>query len=78
MTVVVVFNDKLPRGAYPLIPAEEYSLCLNCHADARFVNKAVDAHATVRSAGRWASALIVFDNGETHKVKNPADIPMQA
>lgn len=78
VTVLVVYNDVLPRGSYPLIPAEEYFVCLECHADIRFINKAVEAHATMRTMGKWNSAIIVFDDGETLKVKNPAVILIQA
>lgn len=78
VTVLVIYNDVLPRGSFPLIPAEEYFVCLECHADIRFINKAVEAHATVRVTGKWNSAVLVFDDGEILRVKNPAVTLMQA
>lgn len=78
ITVVVVYCPNLPRGSYPLIPAEEYSICFNCHADIRLINKACESHPVVKDAGKWNSAVIVFDNGETLRVKNPTGQTMMA
>ncbi len=50
---------------YPLIPAEEYTVCTHDDCDALFAIaiKAIDAHPETRgTADNWIKAVVVFDD----------------
>lgn len=68
VSVVLVFAEQLVKP-YPLIPDEDYRICKACDAIFAFVEKAVAAHALVRSSGPWSRAVVVFSDGQGMDVK---------
>lgn len=68
VSVILVFAPHLSKP-YPLIPAEDYRVCGACDAIFTLVNRAVEAHATVRLAGPWTRAIVVFADGHGVDVK---------
>jgi hypothetical protein len=68
VSVILLFAPTLAKP-YPLIPAEDYSVCLNCDAIFTFISKAQKAHPLVREAGDWTRAIVVYSDGHGCDVK---------
>jgi hypothetical protein len=66
--MILVWAPRLERP-YPLIPLEEYRVCMGCDAIRSLVEKAVAAHPALSAAGRWTTALIVFDAGDGYTIR---------
>lgn len=52
---------------YPLLPAEDYSVCQNtdCESVLRLVARAIDSHPVTRShAAEWTQVTVVFADPE--------------
>jgi hypothetical protein len=62
VAVLLVFAPGLKRP-YPLIPEDEYSVCVNCRATFTFVDRACAGHRVMRLAGPWTRAIFMFDDG---------------
>lgn len=70
--VILVWAPGLDRP-YPLIPEEEYRVCMACDAIRGLVERAVAAHPVVSAAGRWTVALVVFDAGDGYTITQTAE-----
>lgn len=68
---LTVWAPLLPRP-HPMLPAEEYVVCLKCDSLLHFVRKAIAANQTTAKAGRWTHALAIFDDGSGYTIHNPA------
>jgi hypothetical protein len=70
VSVMLVFSDGLPRP-FPLIPAEDYSVCTRCEAVFGLIDRAVASHAATKAAGPWTRAIVVFSDGQGLDVVPP-------
>lgn len=64
VAVILVFAPMLKRP-YPLIPADDYTACVECDALLTLVCKAVAAHPETRNAGDWTRAVVLCIDGMT-------------
>lgn len=65
---VIVYAHGLPNGYYILEPAEGYLICANdtCDAPRAFVDRAADAHPSVRPYQQaWTRATVIFRDPDT-------------
>src|SRR5438128_2676674 len=70
VAVVLLFAPGLARP-YPLIPAEDYRVCLGCsQALPSLVTRAQAAHALTADAGAWTRALVICVDGRGYEVRD--------
>ncbi len=62
ISVILVFAPGLGRP-YPLIPADDYSICSKCDAVFALVDRATQSHSVTREAGHWTRAILLFSDG---------------
>jgi hypothetical protein len=62
ISVILVFAPGLDRP-YPLIPADDYSVCSQCDAVFALVDRASQSHNITREAGPWSRAILLFADG---------------
>ena len=77
VSVILLFAPGLEKP-YPLIPAEDYSVCKACDAVFTLVDKAASSHPMTRDAGSWTRAVVVFSDGHGLEVKAKRQAEAQA